>query len=214
MTRPKDSPQDAIYHDTNMTEILYILEGSANLITGGTIPEDRLRTFIREGNRMIDYLAARTHLRFDSLEFYPDYVPEDPGGRLGGRSLDPVPFDGNELGEEFRNTVFSDEATATIGSGTAPFTGTFRPDSPLSVMDGLSTKGTWTLEVLSLFGGTIENWSMIVVATPPRITVGDVSIAGLSDSSARVAVWPPLFWSGPSLGSMGLAEVPTWSPFV
>src|SRR5262245_4002619 len=41
VTRPKDSPQDAIYHDTNMTEILYILEGSANLITGGTIPNAR-----------------------------------------------------------------------------------------------------------------------------------------------------------------------------
>ena len=41
VTRPKDSPQDAIYHDTNMTEILYILEGSANLITGGTIPDAR-----------------------------------------------------------------------------------------------------------------------------------------------------------------------------
>ena len=39
VTRPKDSPQDAIYHDTNMTEILYILEGSATLITGGTIPD-------------------------------------------------------------------------------------------------------------------------------------------------------------------------------
>ena len=25
VTRPEDSPQDAIYHDTNMTEILYIL---------------------------------------------------------------------------------------------------------------------------------------------------------------------------------------------
>ena len=25
VVRPKDSPQDAIYHDTNMTEILYIL---------------------------------------------------------------------------------------------------------------------------------------------------------------------------------------------
>jgi hypothetical protein len=36
--RPKDSPQDAIYHDTNMTEILYMLEGSATLVTGGTIP--------------------------------------------------------------------------------------------------------------------------------------------------------------------------------
>ena len=41
VTRPKDSPQDAIYHDTNMTEILYILEGSATLITGGTIPDAR-----------------------------------------------------------------------------------------------------------------------------------------------------------------------------
>jgi len=41
VTRPKDSPQDAIYHDTTMTEILYILEGSADLITGGTIPDAR-----------------------------------------------------------------------------------------------------------------------------------------------------------------------------
>src|SRR5262245_24474309 len=40
-TRPKDSRQDAIYHDTTMTEILYILEGSARLITGGTIPNAR-----------------------------------------------------------------------------------------------------------------------------------------------------------------------------
>jgi 3-oxosteroid 1-dehydrogenase len=71
-------------------------------LTGGTIPEERIRTFIHEGNRMIDYLEARTHVRFDSLETYPDYVPEDPGGALGGRSLDPVPFDGTELGEAFR----------------------------------------------------------------------------------------------------------------
>ena len=41
VVRPKDSPQDAIYHDTNMTEILYILQGSATLITGGTIPDAR-----------------------------------------------------------------------------------------------------------------------------------------------------------------------------
>lgn len=41
VVRPKNSPQDAIYHDTNMTEILYILEGSADLITGGVIPDGR-----------------------------------------------------------------------------------------------------------------------------------------------------------------------------
>ena len=41
VVRPKASPEDAIYHDTNMTEILYILEGSGTLITGGTIPDAR-----------------------------------------------------------------------------------------------------------------------------------------------------------------------------
>ena len=41
VVRPKAAPEDAIYHDTNMTEILYILEGSATLITGGTIPDAR-----------------------------------------------------------------------------------------------------------------------------------------------------------------------------
>jgi mannose-6-phosphate isomerase-like protein (cupin superfamily) len=41
VVRPKAAPEDAIYHDTNMTEILYILKGSATLITGGTIPDGR-----------------------------------------------------------------------------------------------------------------------------------------------------------------------------
>jgi len=41
VVRPKASPEDAIYHDTNMTEILYILQGSGTLITGGTIPDAR-----------------------------------------------------------------------------------------------------------------------------------------------------------------------------
>jgi subtilisin family serine protease/disulfide oxidoreductase YuzD/DNA-binding cell septation regulator SpoVG/subtilisin-like proprotein convertase family protein len=88
-----------------------------------------------------------------------------------------VPMSVAELGPEFRDTVFSDQATATISGGTSPFTGTFRPESPLSVMNGMSTQGTWALEVLSLFGGAINDWSMIVVAAPPRVTVGDVSIA-------------------------------------
>lgn len=39
VVRPKAAPEPAIYHDTNMTEILYILEGSGDLITGGVIPD-------------------------------------------------------------------------------------------------------------------------------------------------------------------------------
>ena len=36
--RPKDSPQDAIYHDTNMTEILYMLEGTLVVEVDGKPP--------------------------------------------------------------------------------------------------------------------------------------------------------------------------------
>ncbi len=34
---------------------------------------------------------------------YSDYYPEAPGGRLGGRSVEPVPFDGNRLGDDRKN---------------------------------------------------------------------------------------------------------------
>lgn len=88
-----------------------------------------------------------------------------------------VPISATERGPEFTNTVFSDEATATLSGAAPPFTGTFRPETPLSVMDDLTTQGTWSLEVLGLFGGTINSWSMIVLADPPRLSVGDVSFA-------------------------------------
>jgi 3-oxosteroid 1-dehydrogenase len=83
--------------DSEDDAVKYILH-----LTGGSVAEDRIRTFVREGNRMIDYLEANTHLKFESLAIYPDYHPEDPGGRAGGRSLEPIPFDGTRLGEEFR----------------------------------------------------------------------------------------------------------------
>jgi len=39
--RPKAVPGDAIRHETSVTEIYYMLEGSATLVTGGTIVEER-----------------------------------------------------------------------------------------------------------------------------------------------------------------------------
>ena len=39
--RPKASVQDAIRHDTTVTEIYYMLEGSATLVTGGTLVNER-----------------------------------------------------------------------------------------------------------------------------------------------------------------------------
>jgi subtilisin-like proprotein convertase family protein len=44
-------------------------------------------------------------------------------------------------------TVFDDSATTAIGAGTAPFAGSFRPDTPLSAFNGKGVAGTWILRV-------------------------------------------------------------------
>lgn len=44
-------------------------------------------------------------------------------------------------------TVFDDNASTAISAGTAPFAGTFRPDSPLSAMKGRPMNGVWKLRV-------------------------------------------------------------------
>src|SRR5689334_18834428 len=70
-------------------------------VTSGEVPEARLRAFVRDANRMVDYLEQRTRVRFEALTQYPDYHDELPGGRAGGRALEPVPLDGALLGDEF-----------------------------------------------------------------------------------------------------------------
>jgi subtilisin-like proprotein convertase family protein len=79
-------------------------------------------------------------------------------------------------GDNFTNTVFDDEAATAIGSGAAPFTGSFRPQSDqLSRLDGEPVGGTWTLKVSDLAAsdvGTLQSWGLDVPGfecdfTPP-----------------------------------------------
>ncbi|HEY3293879.1 MAG TPA: choice-of-anchor J domain-containing protein [bacterium] len=52
---------------------------------------------------------------------------------------------GGNAAENFVDCRFDDEATTPIGEGVAPFTGSFIPEEPLSVLDGEMAAGTWTL---------------------------------------------------------------------
>ena len=45
------------------------------------------------------------------------------------------------------HTVFDDSASTPIASGTAPYVGSFKPDSPLSAFNGKLITGTWKLRV-------------------------------------------------------------------
>lgn len=50
-------------------------------------------------------------------------------------------------GDNFINTVFDDSAATPVSGGTAPFTGSFRPESPLTVFFGQEIHGNWVLSV-------------------------------------------------------------------
>ncbi len=58
-------------------------------------------------------------------------------------------------GDNFVNCVLDDEAATAISAGAAPFTGSFRPEVPLSTFDGINGNGTWTLSVCDWAGGDV-----------------------------------------------------------
>lgn len=70
-------------------------------ITGDEGSEPHLRTYRDASKRMIDWLHEHSHVQFDALGQYTDYYPEAPGGKMGGRSMEPKPFDGSLLGDDF-----------------------------------------------------------------------------------------------------------------
>jgi subtilisin family serine protease len=50
-------------------------------------------------------------------------------------------------GDNFLNTVFNDSAANPISGGSAPFTGSFRPESPLNVFNNQNSFGDWIFRV-------------------------------------------------------------------
>lgn len=63
----------------------------AELGIGDTDP-DLIEQFVLDAPRVADLVAASTPLQWEPLP-YPDYHSERPGGRTGGRSLEPRPLD-------------------------------------------------------------------------------------------------------------------------
>ncbi|MEQ6123181.1 reprolysin-like metallopeptidase [Pseudotenacibaculum sp. MALMAid0570] len=65
--------------------------------------------------------------------------------------------------DDYTDTVFDQEAATSITDGSAPFTGTFRPEGDLSTIYGEMSGGDWVLEVTddaNLDGGTFTRFSL------------------------------------------------------
>lgn len=110
-------------------------------------------------------------------------------------------------------TVFDDGAGGTIASGTAPFVGSFRPETPLTALRGKTMAGTWKLRVsdtAALDVGTVGcaqvdiseqfyyccgvDGDPSMIAAPPAVLVSESAVPanGAADPDETVTMSFPL----------------------
>ncbi len=82
-------------------------------------------------------------------------------------------------GDNFIQTVLNDSASLSISSGTAPFTGSYRPSNPLTTFNGSLTDGYWNL-VINDTGccdtGNLTAWCLQLTFTCPTGGIQTVEI--------------------------------------
>jgi subtilisin-like proprotein convertase family protein len=69
-------------------------------------------------------------------------------------------------GGDYDRTVFDDGAPSSIGVGSPPFAGTFRPEGSLGQLNGRNPNGTWTLRVSDTVAGgagTLTDFTLTIV---------------------------------------------------
>jgi hypothetical protein len=68
-------------------------------------------------------------------------------------------------GQNFLGTIFCDSSSVSISSGSPPFSGQFRPQSPLSQFNGQDPNGLWFLRIYNNGtnrSGVIKSWGITV----------------------------------------------------
>lgn len=74
--------------------------------------------YLAQAPQVVEYIEQVTGTEFECLATYPDYQPELPGGRSGGRSLDNQLYDTGRLGpwqQHLRKNPLTGKAPMTIG---------------------------------------------------------------------------------------------------
>ena len=105
---------------------------------------------------------------------------------------------GNDGENDYTNTVFDQEAGASITSGSSPFTGTFIPEGDLSSLYGEMSGGDWTLSVDDDFG--FEDGGQILIFTLELCIEGTLSVDDEKSSLSDFVIYP-----NPNKGTFNVA---------
>jgi len=135
--------------------------------------------FLTRGPEALEYLEAHTSLRMRPVTNYPDYYPDLPGARLGGRVLEPEDFDGRALGRAFgllrwplREFMLFDGMMVA------------RPDLPH--FRGVFRSPRSAARVLKLVGEYA--WQRLFAARGTRLVLGNALVAHLLKSALDLKV--------------------------
>ena len=91
-----DQMRDAGFTDEPEAAMQYL-----DALVGDRAARELREAYVRRGPEMLRYLEQHADIRFRPYPGQPDYRQELPGARTGWRALEPLPFDGRDLGERF-----------------------------------------------------------------------------------------------------------------
>jgi 3-oxosteroid 1-dehydrogenase len=92
-------PNNAVNQRSGVVDSLDDARTYLDGIVADSAPRPRREAFLRVAPEAFSFLERTTPwFRYQRVPGYSDYHPEDPGGRAGGRSIEPVPIDARHLG--------------------------------------------------------------------------------------------------------------------
>ncbi len=162
-------------------------------------------TSIRDLTRTVSYISIAQDIRISDLNVLVDVTHtydsdliislKSPAGIVSTLS-----YRRGGSGDNFLSTIFDDEAIKTISSGLAPFQGSYKPDTTLSVFDGSNAKGIWTLTVEDKARGDIGQLNRWAISLSGSTTLTATTIVRRFDGEAPVAEAPAAPVTAPSQG--------------
>ena len=137
-------------------------------------------TFLSKGPEMVQFLDEHTDAAYQSMAHYPDYFADAPGAKLGNRALEPVPFSGDKLENDYSNLHPSNPMTVLFGRYAIDF----------DQVHAFSTQAQgWISEFVKIF---FAYWSDIVwrlkTKRSRKLCFGSAAIARLLYSAKKAEV--------------------------
>ncbi len=166
---------------------LTVVDRSTVFATNQVVAPDQVIDEVRVSIRMDHTTVGDTQVSL----IHPDGTEVMLSENRGGNNPDL----GSGTCENGTLAVFSDSAPLSVRGVDAPFIGTYRPDQPLSLLQGKSVAGVWRLRISDVFdddSGSLLCWALNITSRPvinrcdPFLALRLLSVASEPNGTIRI----------------------------